>query len=93
MTLDGITVNFPKWAIWVTDLASWVTNIVLQYRGNRYAHCLYSIKIHDTQGRGYAVSACVAFSSGSPTGLGLNTSLTLPLPGQLGGGGGGGGKN
>ena len=62
MVSAGITVNFPKWVIWVTDIASWVTYIVSQYWDKRYVHCLYSIMIRDMWGRGYAASAWVARS-------------------------------
>ena len=75
MTSAGITVNFPKWVLWVNDISSWVTNTGLQYRDKRYAHCLYSIMIHNMGGMGYAVSAYFACSPGRPTGLGPNTPI------------------
>ena len=75
MISAGITVNFPKWVIMVTDSASGVTNTGLQYRDKRYAHCLYSIMICDMQGRGYAVLPNFACGPGRPTGLGQNTSI------------------
>ena len=52
---SGITVNSPKWLIWVTNISSWVTNIVSRYHDKQYAHCLYSIRISDMRGMGIGI--------------------------------------
>ena len=76
MISAGITVNFPKWVIMVTDSASGVTNTGLQYRDKRYAQCLYvSGYVICRVGDMHAVLPNFAGGPGRPTGLGQNTSI------------------
>ena len=59
--------KLPQWVIWVTDIASWVSYTVLQYRDKRYVHCVYSITIRVICGIGdMQISTYFACSPGRP---------------------------
>ena len=47
---SGITVNSPKWLIWVTNISSWVTNIVSRYHE---PICTLSLQYQDKRYAGY----------------------------------------